>query len=1088
MKGIDELYEIATQKFESNGYEVTQGSNSKTDYGHSRYFYVNQNDIAKENSGLGFQVRVSDHSTGDRRILNREQFIFNESDIEVVYNRINYWFHPEEYKNVVAVKNKVVQIEVGENDLQPSDSIISERVAKSGSKRYTIKRTYQNDGVVPTHIKSGFKLPFKPNSNFLFEDGGNLDDFDLGSIISDFGLEDIIDDLEKKASQPKKKKIVSKKAAKEEKIFGDFIFADDDPYRINSGLRNVAYEFIKAQNQREPNTPEETKLLLLLKQWVDSVQESDNIAASKPLLIKLKEQYPLFFAPEYPIGTIMFRGLQRVNTNMVEELSKMELSDFVLYKDNPNDNSYFQNAKNRYVLFKKPISYTPSKPVQSWTQNIEKAKYFYGEGMLITKQDNDFFINENTLEKIYGSDESENIHIGKRFDNNVYLALNFAFFSKQILPSLIEKESSKEPFIEATEKLKFAYGGNTNSRMKKIKRGGITYGKSHAAGGIPVKNESTGDMLEVEGGEGIVNKRSMASDKKVKLNGKEMTICEAVSQLNQLEGGVQFSCDDVSDRQFIEAMAKGGELERGTRTEQEHIQVLRDLYAKRITPKQASKRIAKDHIKEDSQYYSKLAKMEGKMADGGFVTLYDDYDKSAGYIIEKGNKYWTGKNWSNIKAYAESYKTQKEAKQKIKSTQMEDGGKMFDRETDDLLSDIHIKYAKGGSVDTTNIGDYADEFASRKNKFLKANDEYQLLVTQGLDVKENKKLPKQEKDQLLEELRKKAMEAKSNAEEERKEFVEMREVKSPFYAPQLADGGTIISKANKKAIDKGVSGKYKLKFKDPSFPQKGIDVFLYINSQSMRGTLSFSIGTRNLFAKYDAMWGVIIDNILGKHLKIALPSYRLLVERKSKSLQVDISFYFAMSFVGYEETAMAILKGLTSYSYYEKTILDKDKSPSPYIVVDATTNPNVPTNPTSTTKTEKEMEDEIMRWIAKKVEERKDVNTMKYQFSHLLRYILYNQNGGTRKDFNELIELAKQAIVFGNESAKLEKNGIPIDSFVMKLVIQKYIDLSDQIEEKIMLFVQYKSDVENELTRIAAHIPYIAELDTFDKDYIIKIK
>ena len=124
--------------------------------------------------------------------------------------------------------------------------------------------------------------------------------------------------------------------------------------------------------------------------------------------------------------------------------------------------------------------------------------------------------------------------------------------------------------------------------MKRIKRGGITYGKSHAEGGIPVKNQSTGDMLEVEGGEGIVNKRSMASDKMVKLNGKDMTICEAVSQLNQLEGGVQFSCDDVSDRQFIEAMAKGGELERGTRTEKEHIQVLKDLYAKRINPKESS--------------------------------------------------------------------------------------------------------------------------------------------------------------------------------------------------------------------------------------------------------------------------------------------------------------------------------------------------------------------------------------------------------------------------------------------------------------------------------------------------------------------
>jgi hypothetical protein len=72
-------------------------------------------------------------------------------------------------------------------------------------------------------------------------------------------------------------------------------------------------------------------------------------------------------------------------------------------------------------------------------------------------------------------------------------------------------------------------------------------------------------------------------------------------------------------------MAKGGELERGTRTEKEHIQVLKDLYAKRITPKEASKRIAKDHLKEDSQYYSKLAKMEGKMAEGGEIEIGKTY-------------------------------------------------------------------------------------------------------------------------------------------------------------------------------------------------------------------------------------------------------------------------------------------------------------------------------------------------------------------------------------------------------------------------------------------------------------------------------
>ena len=196
----------------------------------------------------------------------------------------------------------------------------------------------------------------------------------------------------------------------------------------------------------------------------------------------------------------------------------------------------------------------------------------------------------------------------------------------RISQTLANKENKLYAFVKQpkneTDKYfhyQFQNGGKTKRYMKKIKRGGITYGKSHAEGGIPVKNQSTGDMLEVEGGEGIVNKRSMASKSKVKLNGKDLTICQAVSELNQMEGGVQFSCEDVSDRQFIRAMAKGGELDRGTRTEQEHIQVLKDLYAKRITPKQASERIAKDHLKEDSQYYSKLARMEGKITDGGNV-------------------------------------------------------------------------------------------------------------------------------------------------------------------------------------------------------------------------------------------------------------------------------------------------------------------------------------------------------------------------------------------------------------------------------------------------------------------------------------
>ena len=86
-----------------------------------------------------------------------------------------------------------------------------------------------------------------------------------------------------------------------------------------------------------------------------------------------------------------------------------------------------------------------------------------------------------------------------------------------------------------------------------IKKGGITYGPSHDDGGIKVLNKATNTMLEVEGGELVVNKQVAALDTKVNLNGKDMTPCEAVSELNQMAGnGVAFNCKDVANKQFLE--------------------------------------------------------------------------------------------------------------------------------------------------------------------------------------------------------------------------------------------------------------------------------------------------------------------------------------------------------------------------------------------------------------------------------------------------------------------------------------------------------------------------------------------------------
>ena len=82
-------------------------------------------------------------------------------------------------------------------------------------------------------------------------------------------------------------------------------------------------------------------------------------------------------------------------------------------------------------------------------------------------------------------------------------------------------------------------------------KGGITKGKSHKEGGIPMVVKSTGQQVELEGGEGVINKRNMSSDTKFEFQGKQMTTCEIASAINSANGnGVQIDCDDVTGKKY----------------------------------------------------------------------------------------------------------------------------------------------------------------------------------------------------------------------------------------------------------------------------------------------------------------------------------------------------------------------------------------------------------------------------------------------------------------------------------------------------------------------------------------------------------
>ena len=93
--------------------------------------------------------------------------------------------------------------------------------------------------------------------------------------------------------------------------------------------------------------------------------------------------------------------------------------------------------------------------------------------------------------------------------------------------------------------------GSDMPTTEAMKEGGVVVGKRHSeedenGTGERFLVESTGQVVEVEGGEGVLCKESMENPRKFKFEGKNMTGREIASYLNHKYGGVEF--------------AKGGEV------------------------------------------------------------------------------------------------------------------------------------------------------------------------------------------------------------------------------------------------------------------------------------------------------------------------------------------------------------------------------------------------------------------------------------------------------------------------------------------------------------------------------------------------
>jgi len=122
---------------------------------------------------------------------------------------------------------------------------------------------------------------------------------------------------------------------------------------------------------------------------------------------------------------------------------------------------------------------------------------------------------------------------------NVYLHDNNNTMSENTL----FKQGGDLKYDSANVKEYFAHGsGNV---------GGVLVGKRHSEGGIKAVNKSTGQPLEMEGGEVVITRKAVSDEKKREFEGEMLTNKEILSRINESGGGVKI-------------FSEGGDIESDT--------------------------------------------------------------------------------------------------------------------------------------------------------------------------------------------------------------------------------------------------------------------------------------------------------------------------------------------------------------------------------------------------------------------------------------------------------------------------------------------------------------------------------------------
>ena len=185
---------------------------------------------------------------------------------------------------------------------------------------------------------------------------------------------------------------------------------------------------------------------------------------------------------------------------------------------------------------------------------------------------------------------------------------------------------------------------------------GYLVGKTHAEGGIKAVNKSTGQPLEMQGGEVVITAPAVSDNTKREFDGKMMTNREILSTINEKGGGVSFAKGGdvpqsikhtgasykyggktMTDHEILKHIT-GGHLAEGysiREIAEIHQVPLSDLKkqvrlgmkaeSEHTSSKREQMKIVKDHLFENPEYYTLLKK--SGLENGGGIS-WEEYQNS----------------------------------------------------------------------------------------------------------------------------------------------------------------------------------------------------------------------------------------------------------------------------------------------------------------------------------------------------------------------------------------------------------------------------------------------------------------------------